>query len=173
MYTLAYTLLKQRLAAISGIKKVEWYTGQEQGKGDLKNTPAILIEFLPSEMERIGSIQRSQAEFKLHLVTSTMLISGKQVKNETDKDHMYLLDAVFNATQSKKGMLSDITAHATKKGTGDDLMLYNAANRNQIVPPHQQKRLMVSIQKFKALFYDHSGVKNYTSFVAALEVNEA
>ncbi|WP_420582073.1 hypothetical protein [Reichenbachiella sp.] len=172
MYTLAYTLIKQRLIAISGIKKVEWYTGQERGEGSLKNAPAVLVEFLPSEMQRVGNIQRGEVEFRLHLVTTTMLSNDKHIQNDDNKDHMYLLDSVFNATQSKKGMLSHIVGHEAKKGTDDDLLLFNSPNRNHIEPPHAQKRLMVSIQKFKAMCYDYSGTKTYQEVTPDLEVTE-
>ncbi len=152
--------------AITGVKTVEWYLNQynQSDKSSMmKVTPGIYLEWLPSDTQQLGNgIQQTNGQLVIHLVTTSLLVGDKRIKKTDDKDHLKLFEEIYKVVNSKSGLLSDITGNEALADTPNDCKLFNALKRDHITPPHELKRLMVSQQRFKGLFYDHSASKTYT-----------
>jgi hypothetical protein len=159
MYTHSFNLIKQRLKEIIELKEVAWYLGQyktSEKNAQLCTTPSAYIEYMPSETDQQGKIQRSEITIKIHLVTTELNADDRRLNQDHTSNHMVLLDAVHKILNSRSGMMSDIDGYEDLKGTANDFRLFNSLSRSSITPPHEMSKQMVSIQQYKGLFYDQS-----------------
>lgn len=174
MITYPYEVKKRRLQSnIAQLKEVDWFLNQydPQGNNTIYTTPGVYIEYLPMQTESLArKLQQAPVTFRVHLVTNSVYDTGKRVKKDSDWDHASLLDKVFGQLYGFSGRLSDLAEFAALKGTPSDFKLFNSIDRINLVPPHNFAGLMVTVQEFQCLMYDHTANPSFQKLTADLEI---
>lgn len=169
MLTYPYEILKARLTAdVTELREIDWFLDQANPKD--KNSmvlaaPAVYIEFLPLIPRDLGGrLQSADAEFNLHLVTENVMDSGKRMKKDQPIDHMRIFDKINKSVSNFSAKLSYLPEFVALLNTTQDQRVMNSCTRVGITPPHRMgKGLMVSVQRFSTILYDHAAAKLYTT----------
>ena len=178
MYTLPYQIIRNKLSAnVSEIKDLDWYLQQYQANdknAGLYDLPGVYVEFAPIDTQQMaGFVQMGTAAIRIHLVTDSIESKGeRRIKRVTAKDHAVIMDEIYKTLNGKRGLLHEADGFEDVVNTEQDFMVMNSMTRNQIIPPHQLRKNMVSIQRFECVIYDYSNNKVFQKIEPDLELNE-
>jgi hypothetical protein len=171
MFTYPYQIIKLKLQTdVPELREIEWYANQDSTTdkdGLLLSSPGVYIQFTPTPIETFSGqkIQSGLAEFDAILLTDCVLDDDRRIRKTKPLDHMVVLDKVFKSLQNFSAKISYLPEFVSLKNTKDDQRSFNSLSRISITPPHvPRKAMMKSIQRFRALFYDHGAAKIYTTF---------
>lgn len=168
MLTYPYQILKARLTAdVSEQREIDWFLDQLNPKdknAGIVAAPAIYIEFLPLQMRDLsGRLQSADAEFNVYLATENVQDSDKRMKKDQPLDHMRVFDKTNKSLSGFSAKLSYLTEFVALLNTSQDQRVMNSITRIGVTPPHQMRKgIMVSIQRFSTIIYDHAAAKQYT-----------
>lgn len=174
MLTYPYHLIKNRVTSkVPELKEIDWFLNQydPSGPGIIYTAPGLYIEFLPFDTQSLGGgVQMAAAEFRMHLVSDNVFDNDKRIRKTTPTDHANLIDKTYNAVYKYRGLLSDLPEFAALAGTENDFRLINSIDRTGVVPPHNLSGLMVTVQSFRCVLYDHTATKAWQSIAPDLEI---
>jgi len=168
MLTYPYEILKARLTAeITEQREIDWFLDQLNPKdknASVVAAPAIYIEFLPLTMRDLGGkLQSADAEFNIYLATENVMDSGKRMKKDSPLDHMRIFDKINKSLNGFSAKLSILPEFVGLLNTSQDQCVMNSCTRVGITPPHQMRKgIMVSVQRFSTIIWDHAAAKQYT-----------
>jgi hypothetical protein len=168
MFTYPYQILKKRIAAdVIELREIDWFLDQTstKDKNVIVACPACYIEFVEPEMRQLNhQIQSGILDFKIHLVTSNIMDKGEQrIKKTAATDHMVLFDKIYRSLHKFSAKISYLDEFVSLFNTDNDQRIFNSITRTQPSVPHTiRKTLMVSVQTFRCVVYDHATLKTYT-----------
>jgi hypothetical protein len=178
-----YLLIKARLAAkIAGIKHIAWdrREGIRMSKfSPIKSSkpheilPAIYIRFMPYGTKSLGGgTQEQHMVFTCRLVTDNLYDDDKRIDDATTITHLDLCRKLHEALSGYTGLISDLPAFAARKGTEDDVRIFNTIDRTNVDIDHGNEAIMQSTITFKMYVKDWSGTKVYDKLEVDLEIQE-
>ena len=168
MLTYPYEILKAHLTAeVTEQREIDWFLDQLNPKdknASVVAVPALYIEFLPLTMRDLGGrLQSADAEFNIYLATENVIDNGKRMKKDQPLDHMRIFDKIHKALNGFSAKLSALPEFVALLNTSQDQRVMNSCTRVAVTPPHQMRKgIMVSVQRFSTIIYDHGAAKQYT-----------
>ncbi len=145
-----YTVLRDRLAEITELKEVTWYTQQDVYSGDNEQSiyavPAAYILFdtinLQSLTRKVQMVER-KFSFKIRLVSESYEETEQAVL-----EHLELVQLVYE----------NLEGYNYKDG---DVQLINTISRTAIKPEHDLSNLLITEQSFSAIAFDYSNEQQF------------
>ena len=160
----AYTVLKSRILELEGIDYVDWYTGQDLQNGDqhIKKTPAVFIEFLPTQWIQLGSdVQQSEQQVRIHLVSQTRYGDEYDMLDTDNINHEGLQTALYKHLQGYGYEYTD---------DGTTYPLISSMVRTNLTHHHTINNLISTYQQFDMVIHDYSGCPEMEEIIATLEL---
>jgi hypothetical protein len=167
MFKLIYLLLKNRLkSTVPELKEIAWYFQQDKQKGGIKITPALFIEFKPSQMRSLSKgIQEGTVEFTVHLFIENVADGDKRIPENPQFGLSELADKVYVSFQNYSGFLSQLPTFENLANTENDFKIMNSIDRTSMATEHTLNTIMKSEQSFKTYAKDFTAVKDFTKVI--------
>lgn len=168
-----YLLIKQQLGTITGLKQVDWYTGQFDQNGDQAQIVdcAAFIEFDPIDMlQKGGRVQEATVVFTVYLVNH-VLIEGDARYTDPTINHLGLMNDIYKKLTHYSARLSELPAFASVAGTEQDIVVVNSLVRTNITTIQELSNLLVTQQVFQGTWIDQSAHPDLQSVTANLLLN--
>lgn len=140
-----------------GIRHFDWFNNQyEDDNSDGFLTDAVFIEFSPIQPRSVANgIQMADVVFRLHHVSDRTRHSQYGLPEQGAA--LGHLDLINKVNQLIHGY--NYRRPADPVAGTPEQQIFNTCSRTDITPDHNQSNLIVNIQEYKTVAFDHSGVK--------------
>ena len=177
MLNFVYSAIKKRLAEKVNPAYVDWYYGQyleddmEDGGQVLWQTPALFVEFFPTEWQTMGgNIQAANQKVGIHLVDESFYDDDRRI-TDSALHHLGRASNVFKALMNFRCNLSYVPGFEALAGTADDRVLMESMVRKVSEPDHNMRRQLVNVQGFETRIYYYSATPQWDTVLAALALD--